>query len=255
MEGREEGGQLASRCAQFLSEKAGSSGTLPGLGHWGGWRVHSPALGCSLPSSASIIVTVLRHHQVSSMTEKRALRQEARAAHQQPGQALRTAEHNSPVPFPLYPQSLGQGDCCKPGGFAQVGRLGCARTSLGCSHNRLFFPTHRPWDTMTKYLHTRCAVPPSPACQRMGRACHWGVKQYQVLPAGTTAQLPPSSWEAAGARPGMYKHRPAPSTHARAGAHPEHAQMNPSLQLCPGVGTSACFMCSSAAGKTAPSAS
>lgn len=104
-----------------------------------------------------------------------------------------------------------------------------------------FSPTHGPRDTMTKYLHTRCAVPPSPACQRMGRACHWGVKQYQVLPAGTTPQLPPSSREAAGARPGMYKHRPAPSTHARAGAHPEHAQMNPSLQLCPGVGTSARF--------------
>lgn len=117
----------------------------------------------------------------------------------------------------------------------------------------LFFPTHRPWDTMTKYLHTRCAVPPSPACQRMGRACHWGVKQYQVLPAGTTPQLPPSSQEVAGARPGVYKHRPTPSTHARAGTHPEHAQMNPSLQLCPGVGTSARFMCSSAAGKTAPS--
>jgi len=46
-----------------------------------------------------------------------------------------------------------------------------------------FSPTHGPWDTMTKYLHTRCAVPPSPACQRMGRACHQSVKQYQMLPA------------------------------------------------------------------------
>lgn len=115
-----------------------------------------------------------------------------------------------------------------------------------------YLPTHRPWDTMTKYLHTRCAVPPSPACQLMGRVCHWGVRQSQVLPAGSTAQLPPSSREAAAARPGMYKHSSAPSTHARARAHPERAQMNPSLQLCPGVGTSARFMGSSAAGKTAP---
>lgn len=38
----------------------------------------------------------------------------------------------------------------------------------------------------------------------------------------------------------------------RAHAHPEPAQMNLSLQLCPGVGTSACFLCSSAVGKTAP---
>lgn len=66
--GREEGGQLASRCAQFPSEQAGSSGTHS-LG-WGGWRVHSPALGCSLPSSASTIITVLSHQQLSSMMEK-----------------------------------------------------------------------------------------------------------------------------------------------------------------------------------------
>ena len=46
-----------------------------------------------------------------------------------------------------------------------------------------FSPTHGPWDTMTKYLGTRCAVPPSPACQRTGRVCHRGVKQYQMLPA------------------------------------------------------------------------
>lgn len=76
-EGREEGGQLASHCTQFPFEQAGSSGTLPGLEHWGGWRVHSPALGCSLPSSASTTVTVLslKHDRQT------ALRQEARAAH------------------------------------------------------------------------------------------------------------------------------------------------------------------------------
>lgn len=65
-----ERGQLASRCAQFPSEQAGSSGKLPGVGHWGGCRVHSPALGSSLPSSASTSVTELSHHQFSSMTEK-----------------------------------------------------------------------------------------------------------------------------------------------------------------------------------------
>lgn len=67
-EGREGGGRTAG--FQFPSEEAGSSGTLPRLGHWGGWRVHCPALGCSLPSSASTIITVLSHHQISSMTEK-----------------------------------------------------------------------------------------------------------------------------------------------------------------------------------------
>jgi len=46
-----------------------------------------------------------------------------------------------------------------------------------------FSPTHGRWDTMTKYLSTRCAVPPSPACQRTGRVCHRGVKRYQMLPA------------------------------------------------------------------------
>lgn len=107
-----------------------------------------------------------------------------------------------------------------------------------------FSPTHRPWDTMTKYLGTRCAVPPSPACQHTGRVCHQGVKQYQMLPlpVGTAPKLPAGYEEVAGARAGVYKHRPTPSTHARAPAPPERAQMNPSLQLCPGVGASARFM-------------
>lgn len=77
-----------------------------------------------------------------------------------------------------------------------------------------FSPTHRPWDTMTEYFSTRCAVPPSPACQRTGRACHRGGKRYQMLlPAGTAAKLSRGSKEAAEARAGVYGHRPAPSTH------------------------------------------
>lgn len=54
----------------FPLSRLGAQEHSLGLGHWGGWRVHSPTLGCSLPSSASTIITVLSHQQVLSMTEK-----------------------------------------------------------------------------------------------------------------------------------------------------------------------------------------
>lgn len=106
---------------------------------------------------------------------------------------------------------------------------------------------------MTKYLSTRCAVPPSPACQRMGRVCHQGVKQYQMLPACWYRTKAPTRLRGGGWSQGQRVQTQTRSTHARALAHPEHAQMNLALQLCLGMGTSARFMRSSATGKTAPS--
>lgn len=116
-----------------------------------------------------------------------------------------------------------------------------------------FSPTHRPWDTMTKYLCTRCAVPPSPACQRMGRACHQSVKQHQMLPACWYGTKAPTRLRGGGWSQGQ---RVETQTHslrlpACTHTHTQHAQMNPSLQLCPGLGTSARFTRSNATGKTA----
>lgn len=67
--GRREDSWLPVAPSFPLSRLGAQEGSL-GKRHWGGWRVHSPALGCSLPSSASTVITVLSHHQVSSMTEK-----------------------------------------------------------------------------------------------------------------------------------------------------------------------------------------
>lgn len=65
-----------------------------------------------------------------------------------------------------------------------------------------FFPTHRPWDTMTKYLHTRCAVPPSPACLpahgkslSLGRKATPGAACWYHSTAPT--QLPGGGWSQA----------------------------------------------------------
>lgn len=269
-------GQPAPRCTPvgcwFPSERAGGLGRPPWAGapaRRGGWGVHGPAVGHTFPSllcfsrpqtsNCAGRPPSLEHNRPSTVEKQlpggpghaggtvQAGDQSCplRANGQTPG-ARQAERQHSTDPFlcthsPRGRETAANQDTSPERGGRDVLKRALAALTAGSGS---VLPHPRALGHNDQVSQHQVCSPTLPACQRTGRVCHRGVKQYQMLPlpVGTAPKLPAGYEEVAGARAGVYKHRPTPSAHTRAPTPPERAQMNPSLQLCPGVGASARFM-------------